>query len=142
MPAAPQQLGALEGAGARLRLELELDIRTPRLLLPVSEALGDSGPMLALDMGRLRFASEALPSPSAPASASTAPSLPPTALGERAAEAESACDGVAEEMPFGGPASAGGLAGAGAEEEEVLRQRRHYDTFDVEMREMQAPLLT
>ena len=97
--------------------------------------------MLALDMGRLRFASEALPSPSAPASASTAPSLPPTALGGRAVEAEPACDGVAEEVPFGSPASAGGLAGAGADEEDVLRQRRHYDTFDVEMREMQAPPL-
>ena len=103
--------------------------------------------MLALDMGRLRFASEALPSPSAPAStsASSAPALPRTALGGRAAEAqaEAACEGEAEGLPFGGAASAGGLAGAGAgDEEEVLRQRRHYDTFDVEMREMQAPLLT
>ena len=102
--------------------------------------------MLALDMGRLRFASEALPSPSASTStsASMAPALPRTALGGRAAEAEAeaACDGEAEGVPFGGAASAGGRAGAGAgDEEEVLRQRRHYDTFDVEMREMQAPPL-
>ena len=44
-------------------------------------------------------------------------------------------------MPFGGAAAAGGVAGAGTDGEEELRQRRHYDTFDVEMREMQVPLL-
>ena len=44
--------------------------------------------------------------------------------------------GAGEER--GGKGAGEGRGGKGAGEEEVLRQRRHYDTFDVEMREMQA----